>query len=349
MYNINNDFDTISNNFQKIKVLTPVIETVAKLCVDAIKNGNKVMFCGNGGSAADSQHLAAELVGRYKINRPALNSIALTTDTSILTAVGNDFGYDTIFERQVEGLGKKGDVLIGLSTSGNSKNVLLAMDKAKSMGISTVAMTGEKGGKMKENADFAINVPSDVTNHIQEMHIAVGHIICGIIEKECAPKVKALFLDRDGTINVDYGYTYETEKFEFVDGIVQLCQKAQEKNYKIIVITNQSGVERGYYTLEQMNAFNDLMISEFKKHGVVVTDVYCCPYLEHPDRKPAPGMFLKARERYNIDMENSIAIGDKERDIESAFNAGVKKGYLLSDDADKSLGVVIKKLSQVEL
>ena len=349
MYNINNDFDTISNNFQKIKVLTPVIETVAKLCVDAIKNGNKVMFCGNGGSAADSQHLAAELVGRYKINRPALNSIALTTDTSILTAVGNDFGYDTIFERQVEGLGKKGDVLIGLSTSGNSKNVLLAMDKAKSMGISTVAMTGEKGGKMKENADFAINVPSDVTNHIQEMHIAVGHIICGIIEKECAPKVKALFLDRDGTINVDYGYTYETEKFEFVDGIVQLCQKAQEKNYKIIVITNQSGVERGYYTLEQMNAFNDLMISEFKKHGVVVTDVYCCPYLEHPDRKPAPGMFLKARDRYNIDMENSIVIGDKERDIESAFNAGVKKGYLLSDDADKSLGVVIKKLSQVEL
>ena len=123
MYNINNDFETISNNFQKIKSLTPIIEQVAKICIDAIKSGNKVMFCGNGGSAADSQHLAAELVGRYKINRPALNSIALTTDTSILTAVGNDFGYDTIFERQVEGLGKSGDVLIGLSTSGNSKNV----------------------------------------------------------------------------------------------------------------------------------------------------------------------------------------------------------------------------------
>lgn len=134
MYNIDKDFETISENFQKIKKLTPVIEKVSKACVEAMKNGAKVMFCGNGGSAADSQHLAAELVGRYKMNRPALNSIALTTDTSILTAVGNDFGYDTIFERQVEGLGKKGDVLIGLSTSGNSKNVLLAMQKAKSKG-----------------------------------------------------------------------------------------------------------------------------------------------------------------------------------------------------------------------
>ena len=349
MYNINNDFETISNNFQKIKSLTPIIEQVAKICIDAIKSGNKMMFCGNGGSAADSQHLAAELVGRYKINRPALNSIALTTDTSILTAVGNDFGYDTIFERQVEGLGKSGDVLIGLSTSGNSKNVLLAMAKAKAMGIKTVAMTGEKGGKMKENADFAINVPSDTTNHIQEMHIAVGHIICGIIEKECAPKTKALFLDRDGTINVDYGYTYEVEKFAFIDGIVDLCKRAQDKNYKIIVITNQSGVERGYYTIEQMNAFNKKMIDEFRAQNIEITEVYCCPYLEHPDRKPLPGMFLKARDRYNIDMEQSIAVGDKERDIESAFNAGVKKGYLLSDKKVDSIGKVIDKLSLIEL
>ena len=184
MFNkINKDFETISNNFLKLKTLTPSIVELCNVCIESMKNGGKVMFCGNGGSAADSQHLAAELVGRYKMNRPALNSLALTTDTSILTAIGNDFGYDTIFERQVEGLGKKGDVLIGLSTSGNSKNVLLAMAKAKEMGITTVAFTGEKGGKMKEVADIAINVPSDTTNNIQEMHIAVGHIICGYIEK----------------------------------------------------------------------------------------------------------------------------------------------------------------------
>ena len=306
------------------------------------------MFCGNGGSAADSQHLAAELVGRYKMNRPALNSIALTTDTSILTAIGNDFGYDTIFERQVEGLGQKGDVLIGLSTSGNSKNVLLAMDKAKSMGITTVAFTGESGGKMKQQADIAINVPSNTTNNIQEMHISVGHILCGYIEKALAPKVKALFLDRDGTINVDYGYTYEIEKFKFVDGIVDLCKKAQQNNYKIFVITNQSGVERGYYTIEQMNAFNSHMVSMFEKEGVAITDVYCCPYLDHEDRKPKPGMFLKAQNRYNIDMTNSIAIGDKERDVESAFNAGVNNLYLLDKEAKNSKGITISAFSEIK-
>ena len=202
---------------------------------------------------------------------------------------------------------------------------------------------------MKDDADFAINVPSDTTNHIQEMHIAVGHIICGIIEKECAPKVKALFLDRDGTVNVDYGYTYELEKFAFVDGIVDLCKKAQGKGYKLIVITNQSGVERGYYTIEQMDSFNKKMVEEFKKQGVEITDVYCCPYLDHPDRKPLPGMFLKARDRYNIDMEKSIAIGDKERDIVSAFNAGVKTGYLLSDKSVDSVGNVVNSLNLIEL
>lgn len=181
---IENEFRNISCNFIHLQALAPQIEQVSKLCVDALKKGHKIMFCGNGGSAADSQHLAAELVGRYKMNRPAMNAIALTVDTSILTAVGNDYGYDTIFERQIEGIGKKGDVLVGLSTSGNSKNVVLAFELAQKIGISTVAMTGKSGGKMKEIADITINVPSDTTNNIQEMHIAVGHLLCGVIEKE---------------------------------------------------------------------------------------------------------------------------------------------------------------------
>lgn len=349
MFNeINKDFDTISNNFLKLKALTPKIEELCNVCIKSLQNGGKIMFCGNGGSAADSQHLAAELVGRYKMNRPALNSIALTTDTSILTAIGNDFGYDTIFERQVEGLGEKGDVLIGLSTSGNSKNVLLAMDKAKSLGITTVAFTGEKGGKMKEVADIAINVPSDTTNNIQEMHIAVGHIICGHIEKALAPKVKALFLDRDGTINVDYGYTYETDKLDFIDGIFELCRNAQDNDFKIFIITNQSGVERGYYTIEQMNAFNNFMKTKFAQKGITITDVYCCPHLEHPDRKPAPGMFLNAMNRYNIDMSASIAVGDKERDVEAALSAGVKDVYLFDKNAKNSKGKIISNLIDIK-
>lgn len=181
---INENFEKISNNFIELKNKTSEIEKVANECIKAIKNGNKIMFCGNGGSASDSQHLAAELVGRYKKNRQSLPAIALTVDTSILTAVGNDFGFDTVFSRQVEGLGKKGDVLIGISTSGNSTNVVKAIEQAKSMGIVTVGFTGQKGGEMRNLVDYLVNVPSDVANTIQEMHIAIGHILCGIIENE---------------------------------------------------------------------------------------------------------------------------------------------------------------------
>ena len=146
------------------------------------------MFCGNGGSAADSQHLAAEFVGRYKMERVALNSLALTVDTSILTAVGNDYGYDDVFRRQVEGLGQKGDVLIGLSTSGNSVNVVKAFDQAKAMGITTVAFTGAGGGSMQQKADICLAVPASVTNHIQEMHITAGHLVCELVEKAVCTK-----------------------------------------------------------------------------------------------------------------------------------------------------------------
>ncbi len=159
------------------------IASIAEACIASLKAGGKVLFCGNGGSAADSQHLAAELIGRYKLNRPAIASVALTTDTSILTALGNDYGYDTIFARQVEGLGKPGDVLIGLSTSGNSKNVMLAFEKAKELGVTTVAFTGEGGGAMAAAADIALCVPSPITNHIQEMHITCGHLVCELIER----------------------------------------------------------------------------------------------------------------------------------------------------------------------
>ena len=333
MYNyIEKKFDDISQNFINLKKLSPVINETAQICIEALKSGNKIMFCGNGGSAADSQHLAAELVGRYKLNRKAYNSIALTTDTSILTAVGNDFGYDTIFERQVEGLGNSGDILIGLSTSGNSKNVVLAFELAKKMGIKTVAFTGSNMSKMQELADYTINVPSNVTNNIQEMHIAVGHLICEIIEKELLPKTKALFLDRDGVINIDKGYTYKIEDFKFVEGIFEVCKKAQDKGYKIIVISNQSGVERGYYTIEDMNIFNDYMKAKFRENGVEITDVFCCPSLNSPDRKPNSGMFEKARDKYNVDMKNSFSIGNSERDIIAAYNCGVEKNWLLTEN-----------------
>jgi D-sedoheptulose 7-phosphate isomerase len=164
--------------------LLDLLVEVAQKCVDVYKNGKKILIAGNGGSAADAQHFAAELVGRYGFDRPSLPSLALTTDTSALTAIGNDYGYDYVFSRQLEGLGVEGDLFIGISTSGNSQNVLNAFESAKVRGITTVALVGRDGGKMGKMADYAIIIPSDKTPRIQESHLLVEHIICDIIEKE---------------------------------------------------------------------------------------------------------------------------------------------------------------------
>ncbi|MDA7818373.1 D-sedoheptulose 7-phosphate isomerase [Sulfurimonas sp.] len=160
------------------------IEKVSKLCVDLYKGTNKTILAGNGGSAADAQHIAAEMVGRYGFDRPSLPSLALTTDTSALTAIGNDYGYDKVFSRQLEGMGQTGDLFIGISTSGNSTNIVEAFNSAKDKGITTVALVGRDGGEMAKKADIAIIVPSNSTPRIQESHILIGHIICDIIEKE---------------------------------------------------------------------------------------------------------------------------------------------------------------------
>jgi D-sedoheptulose 7-phosphate isomerase len=151
--------------------------------VKSLRAGGKTLFCGNGGSAADAQHLAAEFTGRYLKERRALPALALSTNTSSVTAIGNDYGFDMIFARQVEALGKEGDVLVGISTSGNSRNVIRALEVAKSRPIYTVALTGASGGAMKDLADCTICVPSDETPRIQEGHILVGHIICEIVEE----------------------------------------------------------------------------------------------------------------------------------------------------------------------
>lgn len=164
--------------------LLDLLVEVAQKCVEVYKNGKKILIAGNGGSAADAQHFAAELVGRYGFDRPSLPSLALTTDTSALTAIGNDYGYDHVFSRQLEGLGVEGDLFIGISTSGNSQNVLNAFESAKAKGITTVALVGRDGGKMGQMADYAIIIPSNKTPRIQESHLLVEHIICDIIERE---------------------------------------------------------------------------------------------------------------------------------------------------------------------
>jgi len=162
------------------------IEAMVDLILAAYRSGGKIIFCGNGGSAADAQHLAAELVGRFKLERRALPAIALNTNTSILTALGNDYGYDTVFSRQVEALANKNDIVIGLSTSGNSPNVIKAIEAAKTIGAKTIGLTGGNGGQLAKLADLAITVPSDNTPRIQEAHITIGHIVCELVERELA-------------------------------------------------------------------------------------------------------------------------------------------------------------------
>lgn len=164
--------------------LVRTIGAIAQLMVDALKKGNRIYFCGNGGSAADAQHLAAELSGRFYTDRDALPAEALHCNTSYLTAVANDYGYDLVYARLIKGIALKGDVLVGLSTSGNSGNILRAFETAKEKGVITVGMTGESGGKMKACSDYLINVPSQDTPRIQESHILIGHIICQLVEEE---------------------------------------------------------------------------------------------------------------------------------------------------------------------
>ena len=167
--------------------LIPVMERAVRLMIEALEKGNKIFFFGNGGSAADSQHLAAELVGKMFIEgRRALPAIALTTDSSNLTALGNDFGFETVFSRQIEALGKPGDVAIGITTSGQSPNVLAAVKTARGMGLKTIGFIGKDGGKLKGLVDLSIVVPSDSTQRIQESHITIGQILCELIEAHFA-------------------------------------------------------------------------------------------------------------------------------------------------------------------
>ena len=177
---------------QSIATMTKVLhdETIhaavveaGRITADALKAGRKLMVCGNGGSAADAQHLVAEFVSRLTVDRPALRAIALTTDTSILTAIGNDYSYDNVFERQVEALGLEGDVLLAISTSGNSKNCVKALRLARALGIHTIAYTGNNGGAMSALADINVIIPSDTTMNIQESHLALEHIYCMVVER----------------------------------------------------------------------------------------------------------------------------------------------------------------------
>lgn len=183
---INNVIDEQIKNLTELKEngYVDIIKEMANLIIEQMKQGKKLLIAGNGGSAADSQHFAAEIVGRFVLERKGYPAIALTTDTSILTAIGNDYGYDTIFSRQVEGLGNEGDVFIGISTSGNSKNIIEAINTAKEKGLKVIGLTGKDGGKMKDMCDICLVLNYKETARVQEHHLMSYHLLCEFIEKE---------------------------------------------------------------------------------------------------------------------------------------------------------------------
>jgi D-sedoheptulose 7-phosphate isomerase len=183
---ISNEIEVLKNLILKVKEddrLLKTLERAAYISAEALSLGGKILLAGNGGSAADAQHIAGELVSRFAFDRPGLSAFALTTDTSILTAIGNDYGYEKLFSRQVQANGKKGDIFIAYSTSGASKNIITALQMARSLGITTIGFTGNKHGEMNQLCDYLLEVPSDNTPKIQEGHLLLGHIYCGLIEK----------------------------------------------------------------------------------------------------------------------------------------------------------------------
>ena len=183
---ISSSVENFTRIFDDLDILEQ-IERIVLLCLESYKSDNKILFCGNGGSAADAQHIAAELTGRFYLNRSPLYAEALHVNSSYMTAVANDLGYNETYSRILEACGRKGDILFGLSTSGNSPNVVRALQKANEIGLTTIGLTGISGGKMNNICDFIIKVPSDDTPRIQEAHILIGHILCQLIEEEMFP------------------------------------------------------------------------------------------------------------------------------------------------------------------
>jgi D-sedoheptulose 7-phosphate isomerase len=182
---INDSIDSHLRVIESIRLMNSRIYFVSNMCADVLANGNKIIFCGNGGSASDSQHLAGELVGRLKGERRSLPALALGADSAVMSCIANDYGYDQVFARQVDGLGKKGDVLVGISTSGKSRNVVLAVQAAKKLGIHTVGLLGGSGGELMELCDHTLCISASTdTARIQEAHIFVGHCICALIERK---------------------------------------------------------------------------------------------------------------------------------------------------------------------
>lgn len=331
------------------------IITASKKIIESYKKGGQLILFGNGGSAADAQHIEGELVNKLYIqNRPMLNARALTANTSVLTAIGNDSSYENIFARQIGSLAKPEDVVMGISTSGNSVNVIKGIEAAKEQKAYTIALTGKSGGKLGEISDLLINVPGADVARIQEAHILVGHLICESVEKMLFQQFKpAIILDRDGVIleNIDK-YMHKIEQIKFIKNTVSALKELQKK-YILIIITNQAGIANNKFTEEDYHKFTNHYLSRLKNRGIKINGVYYCPHYQeavNPKyrkicycRKPAPSLLEKAIREHSIDIDKSYIVGDKVSDLEtSKYYPSIKTIAVLSGEGKRGEFEMVK-------
>jgi len=298
---------------------------IAEALVKVFSSGKKVVIFGNGGSAADAQHLAAEFSGRFMWDRPALSAIAIN-NVSAITAIGNDYSFDDIFERHVDGLVQEGDAVIAISTSGNSNNVLRAVRRARERRSVTIGFTGSKGA-LRHEVDLALTIPSERTPHIQEGYMTAGHIICGLVERLMFSR-PTVFVDRDDTLVKDVPYCSCPDDLHLFPGVGKAVRRLNEAGFLVIVITNQSGVGRGYFSEEALADVHKKLREEIGKDGGRLDAIYHCPHVPEARcgcRKPEAGLIEMALDDFPVDMERSYLIGDSDNhDMELARRVGLR-------------------------
>ena len=318
------------------------VESIAEAMIASLKEGGKVILFGNGGSAADAMHLAAELSGRYLMDRPAMNGVALTS-LSAITAIGNDYGYDRVFVRQLEACARKGDVAVGLSTSGTSRNIFIALERAKELGLVTVSFTGA-GGVIKDMVDLPLIIPSKSTPRIQEGYMCAGHIICGLVEKGMFGR-RAVFIDRDDTIVRDVPYCARPEDLCLFPGVGASIRKLNEAGYLTVLVTNQSGIGRGYFDEAMLERIHEKLRRDLEVEGAHLDAIYFCPHLPEEGcgcRKPATGMLERAVRDLGIDLRSSYVVGDSENDVTMGRKAGCRTVQVTEErDFNRAVGTIL--------
>jgi D-sedoheptulose 7-phosphate isomerase len=327
--------------------LLDTVNEIAREVVTAYEKGNKVLLCGNGGSAADAQHIATELSGRFFFDRPPLSVEALHTNSSYITAVANDYSFDDIFSRLIRAQGNPGDILIALSTSGSSQNIINAVVEANRKDMVTVGFTGHTPNPMEEHCDYLFSVPDMVTPRIQECHILVSHIVCEIVENTLFSKQRpAVFLDRDGVISKKVSECNRAKKwsrFSLLPGACEAIRLLNDNNYLVVVVTTQQCTGMEITAAEYLQSVHSDMKRDLEILDAHIDAIYACSHTPQDRcscRRPESGLLKRAfmdlrRQGISIDLDKSYLITDSASDLLTSKPAGLKALCLGESDYAK--------------